>query len=405
MKPSALILLLCAVALQSCSLDERLASTSGRLEQQFADLKSWDELPIRTISWNQAVSMIKRNNFEYQASRKTIERANREELSVYTELIPGVSYYSYMNKALGDLTSAYDSNDISQNLNITFYLPSLTRVPYRVYASKATTFSAIKAQEGKERELISKLYLLQRKQDISQRLKALEEQSSQKEDAPFKALASAKSNEQWIQIAALLGDHSARWVILPSSVPHFCWSEYRKLTGTLDPLIFCNLALELEQSRLNQYSVALNYLPTINANLYSPSLFSSTGGTYSGTFLDMDDTKLNLSLSYMLDTKLTNWNSYRDSKDAYEQKKREIATRLVDYKQKLIALRNSMDEYTAWRSYMLKQMEYLRSTPAANAEEFLKNETTLHAMKKELLTQEEASVESEAALILQYGLR
>ncbi|MBR4310397.1 MAG: hypothetical protein IKT79_05145, partial [Akkermansia sp.] len=84
---------------------------------------------------------------------------------------------------------------------------------------------------------------------------------------------------------------------------------------------------------------------------------------------------------------------------------REMAGRLVEHKEKLHALKESMDEYTAWRSYMHKQMEHLRSAPAANAEEFIQTETTLQSMEQELLTQEEAAVESEAALILQYGLR
>ena len=82
-----------------------------------------------------------------------------------------------------------------------------------------------------------------------------------------------------------------------------------------------------------------------------------------------------------------------------------MANRLVDYKQKLHALRASMDEYTAWKSYMNKQMKHLRQAPAANADEFIQAETTLLSMEQELLTQEEAAVESEAALILQYGLR
>ncbi len=43
-------------------------------------------------------------------------------------------------------------------------------------------------------------------------------------------------------------------------------------------------ALKLEQARLAQYGVAMDYLPTINTSMYSPSLFSSTEGTYSGTF-------------------------------------------------------------------------------------------------------------------------
>lgn len=405
MKPLHLSLIVSLLALQSCSLDERLSATSAKLENQYAEVRLWEELPLRTISWNQAVAMIKQSNLEYISTQKAIERANRDELSVYTDLIPGVSYYSYITKSLSDLTQEYNSNNISHNVNINFYLPTITRVPYRVYASKAAAFAAIKAQEGKERELISKLYALQRKRDISNRKKALEERKQEEKSAAFQSLKKDNTQAEWSNIAALLGDYSARWVILPSSIPQFRWSNYRKLTGSLDSLVVCKLALELEQSRMRQYGVAINFLPTINTSLYSPSLFSSTGGTYSGTFLDMDDTQLNLSISYNFDTQLNVWNNYLDSKDDYEKKQREMASRLVDYKQKLHSLRTSMDEYNTWKSYMHKQMEHLRSAPAANAEEFIQTETTLQSMEQELLTQEEAAVETEAALILQYGLR
>ena len=405
MKPLHLSIIVCLLALQSCSLDERLSSTSAKLENQYAAVQMWDKLPLRTISWDQAIAMMKRNNPEYISTQKIIEKANRSELSVYTDLIPGVSYYSYVTKSLGDLTQQYNSDDIRHNFNVNFYLPTLTQLPYRVYASKATTFAAIKAQEGKERELIAKLYSLQRKQDISNRKEKLNSNKPQEAPQAYESLKKAKAQSQWSAIADLLGDYSARWNILPSSVPHFNWNKYRQCTGSLDSLIVCKLALELEQSRMQQYGVALNYLPTINMNLYSPSLFSSTGGTYSGTFLDMDDTQLNLSISYSFDTQLNTWNNYLDSKDEYENKQREMVGRLVEYKEKLHALKESMDEYTAWRSYMHKQMEHLRSAPAGNAEEYIQAETTLFSMQQELLTQEEAAVESEAALILQYGLR
>ena len=405
MKPLHLSLLVCLLALQSCSLDERLSATSAKLENQYAEVRLWDELPLRTISWQQAVAMMKRNNRDYINAQKIIEKSYRSELSVYTDLIPGVSYYSYATKSLGDLTQKYNSDDIQHNFNVNFYLPTLTQVPYRVYASKAATFAAIKAQEGKERELISKLYSYQRKQDIQNRKEKLNSQKPQIEKQAYESLKKTRAQNQWSEIAELLGDYSARWSILPSSVPRFNWSHYRSCTGSLDSLIVCKLALELEQSRMKQYGIALNYLPTINMNLYSPSLFSSTGGTYSGTFLDMNDTQLNLSISYNLDTQLNTWERYLDSKDEYENKQREMVGKLVEYKEKLHVLKESMDEYTAWRSYMHKQMEHLRSAPAANAEEFIQTETTLQSMEQELLTQEEAAVESEAALILQYGLR
>ena len=392
------------LALQSCSLQERLDTLTGKLEQDFADIPSWEALPERVISWNQAVAMMKRNNTDYLNTQSNISKAERSELSVYTDLIPGVSYYNFFTKSLGDLTDEINSSDLSHNINVTFYLPSLTQVPYRVYASKATTFAAIKALEGKERELISKLYVQQRTQNLNARKKKLQ---SQKPETRTATLTDTRKEEvaEWMALAKLLGDYSARWRILPDSVPQFKWQTYRPLTEKLDQLVVYRIAMDLEQARMRQYSIALTYLPTINLNLYSPFLFSSTGGTYSGTFLDTDDTTLNMNVHYSLDTDLHTWNSYQDNKATYELRKREATAQLIDLKQKLQLLRSSMDDYYTWRSFMHKRMEHLRTATAANAAEFLENAENLHNMQEELLNQESAVVESEAALILQYGLR
>ena len=397
-------LLVCLLALQSCSLQEHLDKTTSRLETQFSEIKNWEQLPLRTISWSQAVAMMKRNNIEYIRTQKAIDKAERSEMSVYTDLIPGVTYYGYFNSALSELTQSINNNEISHQINVNFYLPSLTQVPYRVYSSKAQTFAAIKALEGKERELIAKLYTFQRKHDLDARQKELESRTPEEKPDYLRKTINPDA-ARWQEIASLLGDYSARWQILPTSVPRFRWSEYRDLTDRMDALIVCQYALQLEQARMRQYSIALNFLPTVNTSLYSPQLFSSTGGTYSGTFLDMDDTKLNMSISYSLDTKLNNWNNYCDSKEAYELQQRETYARMVEHKQKLRMLKASMDEYATWRDFMHKRIEHLRTAPAASAAEFLENETTLQSMQKELLSQEASAIESESALILQYGLR
>ena len=404
MRISPIWLPVCLLGLQSCSLQERMDTVTADIARQYADIETWEKLPVRTISWNQAVAMMKRNNISYIQMQNSIEQAERDELSVYTDLIPGVSFYSYFTQSLGDFARQVNSNNFSNSVNLTFYLPTLTQVPYRVYASKATTYASIMALKGKERELIASLYTLQRTRELSRRQLEL---AKQKPDTEPDYLLKKKTDEaaQWMELATLLGDFSARWQILPSSVPQFRWSAYRPLTDKLDELVLCKYAMELEQARMQQYSIALTYLPTINLNLYSPSLFSSSGGTYEGTFLDKDDTKLNMSFTYSLDTKMSTWNSYRRSKENYELRKRATTTSLIDLKQKMKTLRASLDEYYAWKGFMNKRIEHLSTAPAANAAEFLENENTLHSMKQELLQQENSVIESEAALILQYGLR
>lgn len=205
-------------------------------------------------------------------------------------------------------------------------------------------------------------------------------------------------------MAELLGDYSARWRILPDSLPRVSWSTYSSRLNKLDHLTICRFALQLERARLGMYGIALQYLPTINTNLYSPSLFSSSGGTYQGTFLDGEETKINLNLSYRLDTQLDTWHSYKDRKDEYENVKREVSAAIMEHKLKLQQLRRSVQDYNSWRSYMQKRIRYTRETPVTTAEEQLTRDKAVLDMQLELLNQESKAVESESAVLLEYGL-
>lgn len=397
---------LCA-ALTGCSLSKHVERVSERVEKQYAEARVWEELPERTISWEQALSLLRRSNPDLKDAQNAIDRAERERLSVYTDMIPSVSYYGYATKAIADLTQTWSQDDLTQNINVNFNLPTLTQIPYRVYAAEARAYAAEKAKEGKERELESKLYQLLRKQELNARLRAHEERNglSEQDKDPVQLLQrESEDHKHYAEIAKLLGDYSARWNILPETMPHLRWEEYEPRLDKLDPLIVCQFAMKLEQARMAQYSIALRYLPTLNTNLYSPSLFSNTGGTYSGAFLDSHDTRLNMNINYSLDTRLTQWQQYRDSKDSYERAKGEVAAALIDHKDKIAALRRSMSDYDAWRSYMHKRMDYLRQAPAETATDFLARQKEIADMERELLTQESKGIESEAALILEYGL-
>ena len=407
MRTSTPLILACIPLLVGCSLEQRLDSVSAKIHQQFADSKSWNELPLRVISWEQALAMMNRSNTGITEAKNAIDDAERQSISVYTEMIPGVSYYGYLTKSIKQLSNEFSVSDLNSDVNITFYLPSLTRIPYRVYASQATTFAAMKALEGKQRELAAQLYKLVRTRELNMQQRELDskepDRSVQDKMMAVKNYADADS-AHWIAMCELLGDYSARWQVLPSSVPKLQWSKYESKLKRLDDLIVCMYALRLEQARLAQYQVALNYLPTINTSLYSPSLFSSSGGTYEGSFLSGEDTRLNLSLSYSFDTQLTTWNTYRKAKHRYEVVQREVMAGVIDHKMKLQTLRSSVREYNNWRSYMLKRIDYLQAQPTMTATELIERDKTVLAMKKELLSQAISAVESESALIIEYGI-
>lgn len=391
--------------LPSCSLDERLAEVTRDIEQEYAEAKVWNQLPKRTISWNQAVSMIRTQNTEITKSQNEIAKAERETLSVYTDMIPSASYYGYFNKSLADLTKNWSTSDIQSNINVHFSLPTITRIPYRVYAAEARVFAAKKAKEGKERELVAQLYEAVRRRDLAQKKAQHKQKKPDHEDDILAEEEKTQANEEyWQKMSKLLGDYSARWEILPESAPKVTWAKYKNKLNKLDELVVCEFAMKLEQARMSQYRIALQYLPTINTSLYSPSLFSSTGGTYSGTFLDTNDTKLNMSISYYLDTQLSTWNQYKDDKERYELTKKEVSQEIMEYKVKTEKLRKSYEKYCAWQQYMKKRIAFLRSAPADTGTDFLERANTLQDMEGELLNQEEKAIETEAALVLGYGL-
>lgn len=395
------------LALTGCSLQEHLARAEARIEKQYAETPTWDRLPLRTISWEQALAILRRSNPDLMAAQRSIEQAERATLGVYTDMIPAVTYYGYANRAVADLTKNWSQDDIEGNLNINFRIPTLTQVPYRVYAARAQAYAAVKAKEGKEREVISKLYQLIRHRELALQQQALDErQRDPQATIPAAEAQQRKADDDTYrtEVAKLLGDYSARWNILPETMPHLRWQSYRDRLNNLDPLLVCQLAMKLEQARLAQYGVALRYLPTIHTGLYSPSLFSSSGGNYSGTFLSSHDTKLDLSISYDLDTRLSTWQSYRRSKDDYEKAKMEVASAIVEHKGKVATLRRSMDAYDTWRSYMDKRADYLRNAPAESAADFVARRKELADMEREELQQEEQGLESEAALVLEYGM-
>lgn len=376
------------------------------MNDMYSQTKEWRELPEKTITWHQAVAMLKTSNLELAELEDSIERAERESLSVYTDMIPGVSYYGYMTRSISELADPMNSDELASRINVSFSVPTLTQVPYRVYAAKVRTFAAIKAKEGKERELVSRLYQLVRRRAVDDaRLKLLRSAMDDLGESSQQKLRRAQDEEKyWQEVAVLLGRRDKRWNIMAESMPKVNWEDYNPRMDRLGELVVCDMAMRLERARMAQYSVALNYLPTINTSIYSPSLFSSTGGTYQGTFLNGDDTTINMSISYALDTKLTTWNTYQQSKDNYEREKVRVADKLMEHRNRVKTLRASMAEYSNWRNYMQKRINYLRNLTPRSAEEFIERKKMLHSMELELLNQEAGAIESEAAVVLEYGM-
>lgn len=118
--------------------------------------------------------------------------------------------------------------------------------------------------------------------------------------------------------AVLMGNMDAQWLVRPETMPRVDWRKYKSASRHLDLLVVTMVAMELEASRLQVLNAKMKFFPSVDINFYSPTLFSSTGGTYQGFFAGAGDMQVNMSLREELDTRLTSWFQYKTAKENHD---------------------------------------------------------------------------------------
>lgn len=404
-----LSVLFCLLLVAGCSVSQRIEETGKEVVAVYESLPDWEQLPVKRVTWNQAIDMAMEKNIELRKARSAIKQSERTVRSVYTDMIPGINLYASMTEAVRDISYSPNSENMSYNINMLFNLPSLSQLPYRVYSAQAALFGNEKAYELKQREIKAKIFQHVRNEQIEIRLHELERVEMPEEDR--ESAAKIKEEEwrtsridAWSKLATLLGSQEARWEIIPETLPKLDQAKYERECTHLDPLIVTQFAMQLEAARMRKYQILINYLPQINMSLYSPSLFSSTGGTYGGTFLSSSDMQLNTNASLSIDTKLTNWDQFRTAQEEYEFTKEEMRAKLMDRRIQVGKVLKSCREFEIWKSAMAARIEFQSRQPVSSAEELLQKRKTNIEMEREILNQEKRKVEGESALLVEYGI-
>lgn len=191
-----------------------------------------------------------------------------------------------LTKELSDLARV-SAGDVEYNTNILFNMPSLTQIPFDYYSAKAAVYTAEKTLEMKKRELVARLYqqvLSYRNAQISynNQLSSLPYDDDGVQKKKLDLERERNLNEISQGFAVLLGNMDARWLVNPETMPRLDWGRYRAASRQLDLLVVTMVAMELEASRLQVLNAKLKFFPSVDINFYSPTLFSSTGGTYGG---------------------------------------------------------------------------------------------------------------------------
>lgn len=400
---------LCLLLATGCSVSQRIEETGKEVVAVYESLPDWEQLPVKRITWNQAVAMAMENNIELRKARNTIKQARRNVRSVYTDMIPGINLYASMTEAVRDISYSPNSKNMSYNINMLFNLPSISQLPYRVYTAQAELFGTEKTYELKQREITAKIYQHVRNEQLETRLHELSLLALPPEDRGNESKIKEEEwrssrIDAWSKLSTLLGSQKARWEIIPETLPKLDQARYERECTHLDPLIVTQFAMQLEAARMRKYQILMNYLPQINMNLYSPSLFSSSGGTYGGTFLSSSDMQLNTYASLTIDTKLSNWDQFRTTQEEYEFAKEEMRSKLMDRRIQVGKVLKSCREFEIWKSVMAARIEFQARQPVVSAEELLQKRKTNIEMEREILNQEKRKIEGEAALLVEYGI-
>lgn len=304
-----------AVMLTSCSLDAYLQQRQDKLVEQYRAIPDYEQLPIRTISWQQAVQLSLAGNLEYRKACENLEQAQRETDRVWRSFIPSVDIGYYYSRALFRSDGGYYRGGGDFNTNVMFMLPELTRLPVEHYGKLLAVRKAQIDLIVKQREIEAKLYQFFREREISERPKARNTEQGGSELA--RKAEAQTTREQWNKLCTLLNDDSARWQLLPTDLPRVTPESYGSKIELPSPESQQLLAMELEVARLRKLGVIIEYWPRIHTNFYSPSLFSSSGGDLSGFMQGAKDTRVSLNVHFSLDMVGDRANSYREAENAH----------------------------------------------------------------------------------------
>lgn len=397
--------LFCYLLFTGCTVEQRVESARLNLLEEYQAITDWEKLPERPLSWQQALIMLE-NNLELRQAQLNILEAEQQRDRVYRDFIPLINIGHYYSAALlqGN-NSAHSSSAF--DVNILFNIPAVTRLPIDHYTHSLALFKAEKDLELKRRELTAKLWEIFRKHDLTRREYAVEDSSPEARQADQQLKAEERELEQrdsTRELCALLNNYSARWQPMTGTLPDISWQKYKKLARVPDELTQTMMALTLESARLQKLGVGLQYLPDIHINFYSPSLFTSSGGTTEGFFSGGQDVRMNLNIYQELDTRMEIWSQWAMAKENYKLVQQELTHQMHEYRHKMQLLLDSWKTYERWKLSTQSYMRFRSNQGACEPEAITELHNEEIALQKEILEQEQKNVERECALIQEYGL-
>ncbi len=408
MKPASCLILPMALLLlaSACSPTQKVAELSDDYKKFYTDIAAYESLPVRRLSWQEALAKLEKGNLEYREQKRQYENSKHQRSRTFRSLIPLLDAGYYYNAPLR-WGEGYPAQS-NFNLNIFFNLPQLVQLPIEHYTDALAVIKADTDCKLKKRELDARLYQSFREHALLNREQALQRESSSDDEtarALDEKMQAEKKRQEWGKLCALLNDYSARWEPDCKGMPTISLAHYRKQFQTPDELFLANIALQAEAARLNRLGVFIRFMPTAQINFYSPSLFTASGGNLDGFMRNADDVRVNLNSYISFDTRLERCHDYKDAKESEKLTLEMLRQNLREHKQKVESVLQSWEEYEKWELGLREYIAFRNTQGVEDMDEALARHQESQELERELIEQERANLERECGAIQEYGWR
>lgn len=394
---------LLVMCLFSCQPMKRVQEQGDKLVSEYKALPDYESLPVRELSWQQALLLMQKNNLELRQAYNNLSEARYQEKKIWREWIPSLNFGQYYNRKLFPGGNGGIPNDSQLSYNVIFNFPSLMELPMRKYTTSLAVFKAQKDIELKQKELTAQLYHLFLLSDFRDRKRRLEQGEKESEKGLTKPDTDAAERKDWLELSRLINDNSARWRLNGADVPRVSLEDYREALQAPSELSIVQMALQVEASRLQKLGILLQFWPQIHVDFYSPSLFNSSGGTLNGFMKTGKDTRVNMNMFIVMDTQGQNIQAYRTAKENHELLLKELRQKMWEYKEKTAALMNSWKQYESWRKAMTAYLQFRAEQGAETPQEVVQMHADSMQLQRELGEQELANMERICSLVQEYG--
>lgn len=398
---------LVGAGLASCSVERRVERARAELAAEYRAMPDYGALPVRALSWRQAVGMMLAGNVEYRQAVAAAREARRQERGVFREMIPGANWGFYDSQPLFRARREWEGNGGRLDVNVLFNMPDMMRLPADKYARALAAYKAELDCRLKERELVSKLYRFFAEEAIEVRKREAEEGRWLPEEGERRRREEEQAGlgrARWSAFCELMNDYSARWQPLAETTPRVRAEDFRELLKEPGELTQRLMALELEASRLRRLGVALRYWPSTNVDFYSPTLFNMSGGQLGGFSEGMRDVRLNLNLYMQVDTRLDIWQEHLSAKEQHELCRAGLRRAMQQWREKMRLVAESWEQYREWREAMEAYVGFRRRQGVCDPEGMLSWHAEARELAGKMAEQEGKNAERVGALLMEYGL-